>query len=128
MANIFWDPVSGSDSNNGTSFAQRVLTLNKAATLSSAGDTIRCKESGAPVSLAQNATFTQLSRTVTLTSALTTTITAFGSAWTASTGVTATTDSTNFWEGTKSSSLAIAAGFNFATTPIVAYFNTGTLN
>src|SRR3990167_2599676 len=71
---------------------------------------IRIAKSSDPTSLGMTAAWTNLSKTVTLNSALTATVELCETAWTASTNVTATA-STICKEGTKSASLAIASGF-----------------
>lgn len=125
MANLFVDFTGGNDSNNGSSFANRVKTITSGITAARTvgGDVIRIMKSEDPVSLGINATFTNLSDTVTLASALTTNIYASG-AWTASANVTCTTSTTRK-EGATSTSNAIASGF---TTGLAAYYATGTLD
>lgn len=125
MATRYLDPVSGSDAADGTSFANRKKTLASAITGLTGGDTVRVIASTAITSLGQNATWTNDSSTVTLTSAVTANISDCESAWTASANVTATASTTTFRENTKSASLVIASGF---TTGLVAYFATDTLN
>lgn len=125
MANLYLDFTNGNDSNNGTSFALRCKTITSGITAArtAPGDVIRIMKSEDPVSLGINATFTDLSETVTLASALTTNLYTTN-AWTASTNVTCATTPTRK-EGTDSASISIAAGF---TTGKVAYYATGTLN
>jgi hypothetical protein len=89
-----------------------------------AGDTIRIMASPDPT-LVGNATWTNASKTITLAGAVTANIADCETAWTASANVTATADTAQFKENTKSAKLAIAAGF---TTGLIAYFATGTLN
>lgn len=127
MTTFFLDFEGGNDANAGTSFALRWKTLTTGATAArtAPGDTIRMMGSPAPTSLGQNATWTDGSDTVTLTSAVTADIDAAASAWTASANVTAAVDATNYKEGAQSVSLAIAAGF---TTGLVGYKATGALN
>lgn len=98
--------------------AFRTLPVAMAAGSTVLGDTVRLMASPDPTSLGQNATFTEGSDTVTLTSAVTANIDACESAWTASANVTATAQSTTQREGTNAASLAIAAGF---TTGLIAY-------
>ena len=125
MANLFVDFTNGNDSNAGTSFALRCKTITSGITAArtAPGDVIRLMKSEDPVSLGINATFTNLSTTVTLASSLTANIYTTG-AWTASANVTCTTSTTRK-EGADSSSIAIATAF---TTGLAAYFATGTLN
>lgn len=121
MAIKYLDPVNGNDSNNGTSFALRKKTmLSLTSTGISAGDEIRIIQSPDPTNLGQNATWTNLSKTVTLTTAVTANICDCESAWTASANVTATADTSQFKENTKSAKLVVAAAF---TTGKIAYFD-----
>lgn len=125
MTTYYLDFEGGTDGNTGLSFAQRRKTLGafSAADLAP-GDTVRIMASPAVTSLGQNATFTNLSPTVTLTSAVTANISLCGAAWTASANVTTTTSSTRK-EGTLSTSIAPAAAF---TTGLAAYEATGALD
>jgi len=125
MAILYVDFTNGSDANNGSTFALRCKTITSGITAArtAPGDTIRLMKSEDPVSLGINATFTNLSDTVTLASGLTANIYASG-AWTASANVTCTTSTTRK-EGATSSSNAIAAGF---TTGLISYYATGTLD
>jgi hypothetical protein len=120
----FVDLNNGVDTNTGASFAQRVKTLSKAATLAAAGDTVRVM-GNAPTS-SGTATWTKNSNAVTLSAALTQALYNDG-AWAANTNVTATaiTSSPSPKQGTNCSKLACAAGF---TTGKIASFATGTLN
>src|SRR5208283_846457 len=120
----FVDLINGSDSNNGTSFAQRVKTLSKAASLAAAGDTVRVM--GNAKTSSGTATWTNGSSLVTLSAALTQALYNDG-AWTASTNVTASavTSSPSPKQGSNSCKLACNSSF---TTGKVAYFATGTLN
>lgn len=131
MATYYLDHEGGNDSNDGTSFANRWKTINSGATGAriAPGDHIRIMASPAPTSLGVTATFTNKSRTVTLSSALNALITDCQTAWTASANVTATADTGTYRafpgdEGAapKSAKLAIASGF---TTGLVAYFALG---
>ena len=56
MATWYVDFNNGLDTNNGTSFAQRVKTLTKAASLAAAGDTVRVM--GKPPTNSGTATWT----------------------------------------------------------------------
>jgi hypothetical protein len=125
MATIFCDGgTGGSDAANGLSFANRKKTFGGASAIATAGDTVRIKSSPDPTSLGQNATFTNKSATLTLTSAVTVNISTCESAWTASANVTCSTTSTRK-EGTLAVTHAFASGF---TTGLAAYFATGTLD
>lgn len=114
----YLDMVGGNNSNDGSTFALRKLTLASACSGLTGGDTVRVIASPDPTSLSQSATFTNGSDTVTLTTAVTANIDTCEAAWTASANVTATAQSTTQREGTNAASLAIASGF---TTGLVAY-------
>lgn len=120
----FVDVLNGNDSNTGTSFAQRFLTINKAVTSAAAGDLVHVMQSPNPVDMGQTATWTNLSATVTLTSAVTQVISSCDSAWSASTNITCSTNSTRK-EGTNCATFSSNASF---TTGKIAFFATGTLN
>jgi hypothetical protein len=115
---FYIDPESGSDAAAGTSFATAWQTIVTGATAAriAPGDTIRIKASPAPSSIG-SATWTNLSKTITLAGALTADIDLCESGWTASANVTATASGT-CKQGSGSSSIAIAAGF---TTGLAAY-------
>ena len=81
------------------------------------GDTLRIAKTAGPVSLGQNATWTDGSQTVTLTTAVTKKIEDAISGWTAATNITAATN-TNRKLGTTSLQLTPASGF---TTGKMAY-------
>lgn len=117
MAIWYVDYQNGSDGSAGTSFATRKQTI-QGVTGASAGDTIRVMGSNAPQDVGQTASWTNQSKTVTLTSGVTSNIFLSETSWThASTNVTASTSSTTKI-GSNSSSLAIASGF---TTGLAAY-------
>lgn len=126
MATFYLDFDGGNDANDGTSFANRWKSVTSGATAAriAPGDVIRVMASPAPTLLDSSASWTQDDRTVTLSGAVTATITSCDTAWTASANVTATANTTRK-EGTNSANLAIASGF---TTGLAAYFATGTLN
>jgi len=119
MATFYLDYELGSDAGTGADWANawKTTTLGATSARIAPGDIIRIAKSPAPTSLAITGIWTDLSRTVTLASALTAVIEDCEDAWVASANVTATTSTTNKL-GTNSCSLAIAAGF---TTGIVAY-------
>jgi hypothetical protein len=125
MAIRYVDFEGGNDANDGTTYALRKKSIFSAIAGLAAGDTIRVMGSPDPTSLGQNATFTNNSDTVTLTTAVTANIDTCESAWTASANVTATAQSTTWREGTNAASLVIASGF---TTGLIAYRATGALN
>lgn len=127
MAIYYVDLENGNDSNDGFSFANRKKTIQSATQSTTGwnpGDSVRVMGSPVQTNMGQNATFTNKSSTVTLTSAVTANIYTDG-AWTASANVTCAADATWFTEGSNSSRSDIAAAF---VTGIVSYFNTGTLN
>lgn len=119
MSTFYLDYVNGNDASSGADWANAWKTFTSGATAAriAPGDVIRIAKSPDPTSLGMTATWTNLSRTVTLNSALTATIDDCEDAWVASANVTCTTSTTNKL-GTNSSSIAIAAGF---TTGLVAY-------
>jgi hypothetical protein len=122
----YLDYVNGNDANNGTTWALawKTFVLGATAARIAPGDVIRVAKSPVPTSMGQNATWTNMSRTVTLTSAVTAVIEDCEDAWTASANVTDSSSTTNK-EGTNSRSFAIAAGF---TTGKIAYEGIGTIN
>jgi hypothetical protein len=126
MTTFYMDLEGGNDANAGTSFALRWKTFATGATAArtAPGDTIRIMASP-DETLIGNATWTDLSKTVTLAGAVTQSISDCETAWTASANVTATADTVTFKENTKSAKLVIAAGF---TTGLAAYFATGALD
>jgi parallel beta-helix repeat protein len=123
MATLYVDFTNGNDSNDGTSFANRVKTITSGITAArtAPGDVIRIMKSEDPVSLGITATWTNKSATVTLASALTATIDLCESSWTAATDVTCTTSTTRK-EGSNSASIAPAGAF---TTGKLAYKDLG---
>lgn len=125
MTTYFVDPVGGNDANNGSTFALRKKTLLSASATAVAGDIFKIMKSPGPFSLGQTATWTNVSKTVTLTTAVTANIDTCETAWTASANVTSTADTSQFKEGSKSAKHVIAAGF---TTGLISYFATGTLD
>lgn len=130
MANLYLDPTNGNNTNDGTSFANRVLDITNGITAArtSPGDVIRIMKSEDPVSLGYSATWTNLSNLVTLqnsASALAKEITFCENSWSASPNVTCTTNSSTYKQGTKSSSIAVGSSF---TTGILAYYPTGTID
>ena len=124
MAIFYLDNEGGSDAADGLSFANRWRTFALGATSAriAPGDTIRVMASPDPTSLGINATWTDLSETVTLASSLNTLITNCDTAWTASPNVTSTADTSIYRTSTGSASNAIASGF---TTGLAAYFDLG---
>jgi len=127
VATKYLDHVGGNDSNDGSSFALRVKTFASGFTAAriAPGDLCKVMQSPDPTLVDSSASWTQYSKTITLSGAVTTNITDCETAWTASANVTATADTVQFKENTKSAKLVIATGF---TTGLVAYFATGTLD
>jgi len=120
MATFHIDLVNGNDANTGVDWANAWLTVTSGATAAriAPGDLIKISKTGDPVSLAQTAQWTNLSQTVTLTTAVNKHINqAVGNTWTASTSVTAGSNGGRKF-GATAQSLAIAAGF---TTGKIAY-------
>lgn len=124
MAIWYWDPKNGNNANDGTSFANRKLTL-QSLTSATAGDTIRCIKSQDATALGQDATWTDNSNTVALTSAVTQLVASCDTNWTASVSVTCSATAGARKDGTNCQQIAIAAGF---TTGKAAYFATGALD
>ena len=115
---FYLDYENGNDSNDGSTWALAWKTITSGATAAriAPGDIIRIAKSPAPTSIG-NATWTNLSKTVTLATAQTANIEMCETAWTASTNVTASASTTRK-EGSYAASLAIADAF---TTGKVAY-------
>lgn len=111
MTTFYLDPEGGNDANDGTTFANRWLTVSLGATATrlGPGDTIRVMASPDAQSIG-SATWTNNSNTVTLAAALTEVIDNCDTAWTAATNATIVLDG---WcmEGTKSNRVDQAAGF-----------------
>jgi hypothetical protein len=121
VANTWYiDLTNGVDANTGASFAQRLKTVGglTAGKGLVAGDTARIMASADPTSLAQTATWTAASKTVTLTTAVTADIDTAELAWTASGVNVVCTTSAARKEGSTSASHAIAAAF---TTGLAAF-------
>ena len=109
----------GNDTNDGSTWALAWKTITSGATAAriAPGDTIKVAKSPDPTSIG-NATWNNLSKTVTLAAALTANVELCDAAWTPSANVTASTNTSNFKIGTCSSSFAVAAAF---TTGKIAY-------
>lgn len=125
MATYYVDYEGGNDSNDGLSFAQRKKTITDATTGRSAGDVIRVMGSPAETSLAQAGTWTHTNKTVTLTTAVTQSISDCDSLWTTSTNVTTSTNTSTFKQGTGSQQFAVGASFGTGKASRLA---TGTLD
>jgi hypothetical protein len=120
VATLYVDFEGGNDANDGTTFANRWKTITTGATAGriAPGDVIRIMASADPTSLGQSATWTDNNDTITLTSAVTSTVDNCEGTWTASTNVTFSSSTTAYRQGTKSVQLAIASGF---TTGLAGY-------
>lgn len=119
---VFVDRVGGNNANTGLTYAQRIKDLTGFAI--QADDDVKVAKTPDPT-LVGSATWTDLSKTVTLASAVTLAITTCESVWTAATSVTASLSSTVFKQGANSSNLVVAGGF---TTGRIAHFATGLLD
>lgn len=120
MATFYLDFQSGNDANDGSTWALAWKTITSGATAAriAPGDTIKIAKTADPVSLGQNATFTDGSQTVTLTSAVTKKIDdANANDWTVSTNITG---GTNTSRKLGSTALTLTPGASF-TTGKVAY-------
>ena len=128
LDNTVWQATADADGTvtprGGSSWSDAWITITNGATAAriAAGDTLRIAKTADPVSIAQNATWTDGSQTVTLTSSVTKTIDLATAAWTASTNVTASTSSVRKI-GAGATSVAPNATF---TTGKMAYKNIGT--
>lgn len=129
MATYYIDLVNGNDANSGADWANAKKTIAAigAATLNP-GDEVRIAKTMDETSLSQNATFTNGSITVTLTSAVTKDVTeGLNGTWTVSANVTAS-NSTNRKHGASCESLAIAAGFTTGKVAYASIYGGGTQN
>lgn len=122
MANLYVDVVSGNDSNDGTTFANRKKTIASALTVASDGDTIRVKESPAPVSTGLTVTLTKGSGTIALPAGTCLLLTNCETAWTASANVTCTAVGAPLASGTYCARNQLASAF---TTGKAAYIDLG---
>lgn len=97
MSTFYLDYVNGNDSNDGSTWALawKTITLGATAARIAPGDVIRIAKSPDPTSLGQTAVWTNLSKTVTLTTAVTANITD-GTVLTAGSGVVSTADATDY--------------------------------
>ena len=115
MTTYYIDPDNGNDANAGTAWgagnAWKTIKRGATAARIAAGDVIRIAKSPDPASIG-NATWTNLSKTVTLASALTANIDLCNSSWAASADVTASTPTTYRKEGSNNVQLVLAAGFS----------------
>jgi len=92
MATYYLDYENGNDANSGADWANAWKTITSGATAAriAPGDTIRIAKSPDPVSLGITATWTNLSKTVTLASALTLEVDDCDSGWVAANSSTVT--------------------------------------
>lgn len=122
MATYYLDFVNGNDANTGADWANAWKTLNNGATAAriAPGDEIRIAKSADPTSIG-NATWTNLSTTVTLASAQTTSIYLDG-AWTLANSATSTTTTTRK-EGNNAAQITTPA--STATSTKYAYYTIG---
>jgi len=127
MATYYLDYENGNDSNDGSTWALAWKTITLGATLAriAPGDTIRIAKSPAPASLGCTAAWTDLSKTVTLTTAQTATIELCETAWTGAGDTTPSTSTTNK-QGTYAALLTLDASPQASI--LQAYKATGTLN
>jgi len=115
MATWYFDRSGGDNANSGLTFALRKKDMS-GVTLA-AGDTVRVAKTP-DATLVGNATFTDLSKTITLATAKNLLIQDCETVWTGSANVTATAGTVTFKEGTAAANLLVAAAF---TTGIIAY-------
>lgn len=110
MAIKYLDFVGGNDANDGSSFALRKKSMSSVTGVSSAGDTIRVL--GYPLTnTGLTGTWSTNSPSVTLSSAVNKTFDTCEAAWTAGTGITASTTTSNYKQGTKAITLAVGGGY-----------------
>jgi len=126
MSTFYVDHINGNDASAGTSWGTAWKTITNGATAAriAPADVIKIAKSPDPVNTGVNATFTNLSRTVTLASAVTQNIDLCETAWTPSANVTANTNGERK-EGATSATLTVASGF---TTGKIGYKATGVID
>lgn len=120
MSTFFIDYQNGNDANTGVDWANAWQTITSGATAAriAPGDTIRIAKSPDPVSLGMTATWTNLSKTVTLASALTLEVDDCDSGWTAANSSTVTHPTTTHKEG---SAHVTVTKSSYATSTLYAY-------
>src|ERR1035437_156394 len=126
MTIYYVDPDNGSNGANGTSLATASKTTTYASTITVPGDVLRVKASPLPTNTGQNATWTNKSATVTLTTAVTLNITTCDTAFTAdfvSCVCSSDTNGSNRREGTASALHVISAGVPSGT--LISHFTLG---
>jgi hypothetical protein len=106
------DPANGNDANDGSTWALAWKTITSGATAAriAPGDMIKIAKSPDPTSIG-NATWNNLSKTVTLAAALTANVEICDAAWTPSANVTASTNTSNYKTGTCSASFVVGSAF-----------------
>ncbi len=125
MTTYYVDLENGSDGANGLSFANRKLTIDNVAALMSPGDTCQIMASPTPTSLGQSVQWTDLSATLTLTTAVTATISLCETSWTLANTATVSTTAT-CKEGSAAATVTLPA--SPAINTLYAYFATGTID
>lgn len=122
MTTFYLDHVSGDDTKDGLSFANRWKTFSNGATAArtAPGDVIRIMKSPDPVDTGMAATFA-MGATITLPNTVASVIDQCETAWTPSANVTSVVNASSKIEGTNASNISITANF---TTGVAAYLNT----
>ena len=120
MSTFYLDYENGNDANSGADWANAWKTITTGATAAriAPGDTIRIAKSPDPVSLGMTATWTNLSKTVTLSSALTLEVNDCDSGWTAANSSTVTHPTATRKEGSAHVTITKAT---YATSTLYAY-------
>ena len=120
MTIYYMDYVNGLDANSGANWGLAKKTMDGfTAAILNPGDIIHIAKSPDPTSLGQTATWTSLSKTVTLSSSVNKNIEMCESGWVGGVGTTATHDITNFKEGV--SSLKLVTDGTVTTARLLAY-------
>lgn len=123
MADYFVHPITGNDANDGTSYANRVKTINVIKGSLTNGDVVRYPEDGGAVDTGVNITWVHASSTATLSAAINKTVTMCNSAWTPGTGVAHSLNTTRV-EGSHSIRLTITNA-SYTNGTKVGHFDTG---
>lgn len=118
----YMDYENGANANNGSTWALAKKTFNGFDAVAVAGDTIRVAKSPDPTSMGQSASWTNKSKTVTLASAVTASISNCDSTWTGVTNVTLATNTGYQKHGTGCQMATIGSAF---TTGKAAYKDMG---
>jgi len=119
MTTFYLDPAGGNDSNDGSTWALAWKTITTGATAAriTPGDTIKVAKSPNPTSIG-SATWNNLSKTVTLASALTANVELCETAWSATANIAVITSTTYRKEGSNNIQITPAGAF---TTGKMAY-------